>query len=520
MVSNSSYNYHHNSVCKKVKKGIKSGNTFSIVKGETPMANKPSKPWSKRKRIVLGSLGMFALIYIAAIMWHTFKPLPAGISYVGDMHKTDTVEFITDLTYSQDQKGTGMVHENNIFDSVYTMIDEAEDFIVVDFFLFDGFYDQKEDFPRIVDTISTKLANKKIENPDMPVVFITDPINRGYGSYENKWFKKMREAGVEIVYTDIDQLRDSTPIYSGLYRTIFQWFDIGGQGWIDNAMASDAPQMTIASYMSLLNIKANHRKAIVTENEAMITSSNPHDASGFHGNIALTVTGPVINDILQSEEAVSVFSGGPKLPRIKEEKEEGEYQVQYVTEKKILDALLSDLAKTEEGDKIWLGMFFIAKRDIVTALIDASNRGVEVNMILDPNKNSFGQEKSGMPNRPVVQEMVEDSKGKINVRWYNTVVGQYHTKAIWIQSDDHTIISSGSANYTERTLDDYNLENNLRVIAPNDSELVTQMEDYFERLWNNEDALYTLDLEKFQDDSTWWQRWIYTLQKAVKITTY
>ena len=484
------------------------------------MADKPRNPWSKRKRIVLGSLGVFALIYIAVIVWHTFKPLPEGISYAGKIHKTDTVEMISDLTYAQDQKGEGMVHENHIFETVYSMIEEAQDFVVVDFFLFDGFYDDKEDFPKIADTLTIKLANKKKENPDMPIVFITDPINRGYGSYENEWFRKMRDAGVEIVYTDLDPLRDSTPIYSGIYRTLFQWFDIGGEGWISNAMASEAPKMTIASYMTLLNIKANHRKTVVTDKEAMVTSSNPHDASGFHGNIALKATGPVLNDILAAEEAVSVYSGGPKLPRVDVEESDGQYEVQYVTEKKILDALLADVAETKKGDKIWLGMFFIAKRDIVTALIDATNRGVKVNMVLDPNENSFGQQKSGIPNRPVVQEMIEDTKGKLNVRWYNTVIGQYHTKAIWIQTKENTIISSGSANYTERTLDDYNLEANLRVIAPNDSELVLEMEAYFERIWNNEDAMYTLDTEKYQDDSTWWQRWLYTFQKALKITTY
>jgi len=331
------------------------------------MANKPRNQWSKRKRIIIASLGIFALIYIAAIMWHTFKPLPKGVSYEGELRKTDTVEMITDLTFAQDKKGKGMVHENNIFDAVYTMIDEAEDFVVVDFFLFDGYYDEKEDFPKIADTLSTTLANKKKENPDMPIVFITDPLNRGYGSYENEWFKKMRDAGVEIVYTDLDPLRDSTPIYSGIYRTIFQWFDIGGEGWIANAMASEAPKMTIASYMTLLNVKANHRKAVVTDKEAMVTSSNPHDASGFHGNIALKVTGPVLNDILEAEEAVSLYSGGPKLPRVEVEEGNGEYEVQYVTEKKILDALLTDLAETKDGDKIWLGMFFIAKRDIVNA---------------------------------------------------------------------------------------------------------------------------------------------------------
>lgn len=484
------------------------------------MANKPRKQWSKRKRIIIGSLGVFALIYIAAIMWHTFKPLPKGISYAGELHKTDNIEMITDLTYAQDKKGKGMVHENHIFDEVYTMIEDAEEFVVVDFFLFDGYYDEKEDFPKIADTLSTTIANKKKENQDMPIVFITDPLNRGYGSYENEWFKKMRDAGVEIVYTDLDSLRDSTPIYSGIYRTMFQWFDIGGKGWIDNAMASDAPKMTIASYMTLLNVKANHRKAVITDKEAMVTSSNPHDASGFHGNIALKVTGPVINDMLEAGEAVSLYSGGPELPRVDVKESKGQYVVQYVTEKKILDALLKDLSDTKEGDKIWLGMYFIAKRDIVNALVGAANRGVEINMVLDPNQNSFGHEKSGLPNRPVVQELVEDTKGKINVRWYNTVIGQYHTKAIWIQTDEQTIISNGSANYTERTLDNYNLENNLRVIAPNDSELAVEMEVYFDRLWNNKDAMYTLDLEEFQDEFTWWQRWIYSFQESIKVTTF
>ena len=79
---------------------------------------------------------------------------------------------------------------------------------------------------------------------------------------------------------------------------------------------------------------------------------------------------------------------------------DGQYEVQYVTENKILDALLADLAETKKGDKIWLGMFFVAKRDIINALIDAANRGVDVNIILDPNENSFGQEKSGLTQSP------------------------------------------------------------------------------------------------------------------------
>ena len=484
------------------------------------MAKKTKKPWSKKKRIVVSFITAFALIYIAVILWHTFKPLPQGVSYAGDLHKTNNIRFLTDLTYAQDKKGTNTVHENNIFDEVYKTIEEAEEFVVLDFFLVDGYYDEDQDSPNIADTLSSTVAAKKRENPEMPIVFITDPLNRGYGSYESEWFKKMRDAGVEIVYTDLDALRDSTPVYSGIYRIFFQWFDIGGKGWIANAMASEAPKMTVASYMTLLNVKANHRKALITEKAAIVTSSNPHDASGFHGNIAIKLDGPIINDILEAEEAVSVFSGGPKLPRIQAKKQEGEYQAQYLTEKKIFDALMNDINDTKKGDKIWLGMFFVAERNIVNALVDAANRGVEVNLILDPNENSFGREKSGLPNRPVVQELLEDTNEKINIRWYNTVIGQYHTKAIWIQTPKNTIISNGAANYTERALDNYNLENNVRIIAPNDSELAIEMEEYFKRLWNNEDAMYTVEVNEYQNDFTWWQRWIYAFQSYTKITTY
>ena len=66
---------------------------------------------------------------------------------------------------------------------------------------------------------------------------------------------------------------------------------------------------------------------------------------------------------------------------------------------------------------------------------------------------------------------MEETDGEIDIRWYNTVIGQYHTKLVVVQTQDETYISNGSANLTERTLDNYNLEANLRVIAPNDSEL-------------------------------------------------
>ncbi|MFS0690853.1 phospholipase D-like domain-containing protein [Sporosarcina sp. 179-K 8C2 HS] len=479
------------------------------------------KKWVRPKWFILMAILLFLFLYVGVITWHTYKPLPEGVNYEGDIHWTDDVQMLTDLTYAQNKKGDGMVHELSIFDEIYKMIDEAEEFIVLDFFLMDHYTDEKIDFPNISETLTSKLIQKKKENPQMDIIYITDPLNTGYGSYESKWFNQLEDAGIEVVYTDLDELRDSTPIYSGLYRTIFRWVNFEKEGWIANAMSNKAPKMTLRSYLILLNVKANHRKTFVTDKAAIVTSGNPHDASGLHGNVALKVEGSVLNDILEAEEAVVRYTNGGSLPRVDvKEGQGGEYAVQYLTEKKIHDALLGDIAAAQEGDTIRMGMFFIAMPDIVEAIVDASNRGVHVQMILDPNENSFGNEKSGLPNRPVLQKMMDETDGKLDVRWYNTVVGQYHTKLVVVHTKLETYITNGSANLTDRTLNNYNLEANLRVIAPNDSELSSEVDNYFDRLWHNEDALYTLDFEEYQDKFTFFQRGIYRLQELLKLTTY
>ncbi|MDJ0330318.1 phospholipase D-like domain-containing protein [Planococcus sp. S3-L1] len=484
------------------------------------MKKRKFKSGSKRKRIIMRSLGVLAFLYIAVIAWQTFKPLPEGVSTAGDLHKVDQVEMIYDLSYAQDKEGTETESELQIFNEIYAMIDQAEEFIVIDLFLFDNYNDQKTDFPAVAETLTDHLLDKKEKNPNLPIYFITDPLNYGYGSYDSQFLDTLETEGVEVIVTDLDKLRDSTPLYSGFYRIIFQWFDNSGKGWIPNGMSSDAPDLTASSYLEMMNIKANHRKAVITEKEAIISSANPHNASGLHSNMAFKVSGPIINDILAAEEAVSQFSGGPDFPRIKATEQQGQYEVQYLTERKVLDALLPDIEQTKKGDSIQLAMFYISETSVVNALTDAANRGVDVHLILDANENAFGTEKTGLPNRPVVNEMLAESDDHLQVRWYNAVVGQFHTKSIMIQRQDETVVMGGSTNYTERAFNDYNLESTLRIEAPNDSELTTEMTQYFDRLWSNEDALYTLDVEEYQDDFSFWQRGIYGFQKLFKLTTY
>src|SRR5699024_7730850 len=82
------------------------------------------------------------------------------------------------------------------------------------------------------------------------------------------------------------------------YRTLFQWFGNSEKGKLPNPLSGEALNVTVRSYLKLLNMKANHRKTLVTENHGMILSSNPHDPSGYHHNVGVRVSGPLQKSII------------------------------------------------------------------------------------------------------------------------------------------------------------------------------------------------------------------------------
>lgn len=154
------------------------------------------------------------------------------------------------------------------------------------------------------------------------------------------------------------------------------------------------PKFNLGGYLDMFNIKANHRKVVITERTALVASANAHDESGFHENVAFEIDGPIIADLLDAEQAViDLGDSGIQLPSYTppEEPATGELSLQYTTERQTLHNVLDTIEQAGEDDELWLAMYYLADREVVNALTDAARRRAQVSLILDPNKKAFGR---------------------------------------------------------------------------------------------------------------------------------
>src|SRR4051812_18607398 len=152
-----------------------------------------------RKRWVLWScIGLWTAVGV----WQTTKPMPAGTHVQSAPVAVDaaSVQFLADLTYN-DPRGH-LIHEQQIFDEVFRMIDGAETFIVADFFLFNDFMGASDVAHRKLSReLATRLIDRHRAKPSLTVLLITDPINNVYGGAKSQLLDELRTAGINVVVT-------------------------------------------------------------------------------------------------------------------------------------------------------------------------------------------------------------------------------------------------------------------------------------------------------------------------------
>ncbi|HEU4652908.1 MAG TPA: phospholipase D-like domain-containing protein [Steroidobacteraceae bacterium] len=485
-----------------------------------------------RKRVFVWLL---LAIWLSVAVWNLVKPMPAGTAAHSSEHvlSQSQVQFLHDLTHA-DPKGQP-IYEQQIFDEALRMIDAAETVIVADFFLIN---DQMGSTSNVHRALSREfiqhLIARKQAKPQLAILLITDPINEIYGGTHSTLFAQLRSAGIDVVTTDLARLRDSNPLYSSLWRIAFSWWGNSAEGGsAANPFDDQGPGITVRSWLALLNFKANHRKVLVTDSaegnlRALVTSANPHDASSAHSNVAIAFDGALAEEIIASELAVARFSGwrghiyavsAAKTPAASGA---DAVHLSFVTEQAIKTHLLASLRLTRNGDRIRLAVFYLSDRDVIDALIKAADRGVQVQVILDPNRDAFGRQKDGVPNRPVANELFVSSGERIQIRWYRTHGEQFHTKVAMITHGDRFIATLGSANYTRRNLENYNLEANVAIETGTNAPLALQMSAYFDRIWNNDGPAgteFTAPLGAFRDEDAG-DYWRYRLMEATGLSTF
>lgn len=481
-------------------------------------------PWWRTVRLAALAL---LLVWVATSVFHRYKPLPEGLSVAMPERPAIGLRFLADLAWVDDQ-GDRVV-DQAIFDRILAMIGRAERLIVMDMFLFNDFAGDASGngMRRLSDEVEQALVQRRRQVPALRAVVITDPINRLYGGLESERLDRLRAAGVEVVVTRLDRLRDSNPAWSGFWRLCCRWAGNSADGgWLPNPVGEG--RVSLRTWLALVNFKANHRKTLVVDSPngwtALITSGNPHDGSSAHGNVALEFGGPAALDLLQTEYAVVEFStedpvllADPEPDRDASANERDVARIQVLTEAAIRDASIAAIDRTEAGDRVDLAMFYLAHRGMIRALKRAVSRGVVVRALIDPNRDAFGKQKNGIPNRPVAHELVDAG---VAVRWCRTTGEQCHSKFLRVDHAGGSELIAGSANYTRRNLDDLNLETSLRVRGPPDTEAMMNARDWFEQRWTNRSGRqFSLPYEAFADDSLL-RYWRYRLMEASGLSTF
>ena len=273
-------------------------------------------------------------------------------------------------------------------------------------------------------------------------------------------------------------------------------------GKTKNPIYEETDPVTIRSILRALNAKADHRKLIMNEKTAMLTSANPHAEGSKHSNVAFKFSSPIIKDIYNAEKPVAKITkkdGSLKqsLPYQKfdiEPSNNNKIKLQYFTEGQTGIDITKELKNTQPGDKVFIAQFFLADRQIINDIRKAARRGVKFEILLN---NST----AGLPNKASAGELMKYARKHgydITIKFYNKGEEMYHVKMMSIFKKDYMITYGGSTNFTRRNMRNFNLENELKIISTYDQKVSQQISDYYDRLWTNRDGDFTLpyDSEK------------------------
>ena len=158
---------------------------------------------------------------------------------------------------------------------------------------------------------------------------------------------------------------------------------------------------------------------------------------------------------------------------------------------------------------------------MIDELIKASKRNIDIKLILDINKEAFGKEKPGVPNKPVASELINRSKGSIKVRWARSNGEQYHSKYMLFEQNENNRATMilGSSNLTRRNIGDYNLESDIIIKGKQNDAAFKKLSNNFKQSWNNSEHDMTAQYDEFKDEALW-KKVLYRIQESTGLSSF
>lgn len=383
--------------------------------------------------------------WVLVIFWNSAKPLPAGthvVSQVSRLSDSD-VEFLRETP-----------HEASLAIREATAIDRAEQLIVID-------------RSPVTAELAQRLLARKRARPKIKIVVATDPAHEAFGGTASQTLASIEQAGIIVARVRLDRLRDSNPLYSGIWRLLLGW-------WSDPF--DEAPgQVSVQGWARMLNFKADQRQLLVADDGSggwisIVAAAGAGAGLVIKGSLARAMIASELHIVQWSADedrlpAATAMDGGGV----------GSIDARFLTEAGIETALLDAVRTASKDDQISIAVSDFSHRPLLAAAIAAAWRGAHVRVLLSRDR---------MPNESVADELLREGSGRIEVRWCPSEPAEPRPSLLAVRRRNDMWVNLSSANYTRRNLADLNLEAGVELRMPPRAAAARAISEYFDGLWS------------------------------------
>jgi cardiolipin synthase A/B len=433
------------------------------------------------------------IIGFVQALYHINKKTQKGVNYASEILniRDEKISFWYNLSFLD--KNGQPVYNLQIFDNLLEMIKQSKEYILLDIFLFNE--KTKTSTKRnIFKEIIEALSQQKQKYPNLEIKIITDHINYLHAKKTYQIYKELEKSGVEIIFTNVDKIRDNSYLYSIFYRAIpfkkmlrfIPFFNPIGENKFNLT--------NLYKVLHFLQFKANHRKVFICDESVCVTSMNLDQSSSDYCNVAVMVKDINFrNLVLENEFNIAKFSGKKLEPPksfletkiIKTKKTNSDLEIQLITEYTVKTKIFKLLKNCQKGDRVFIGALLFSDHQIMDIILKTTDRGVLFWIFLDPNNGIFhNQNLFHLPNSYTADLFKNNSNIKVGFyKSFNDI--QFHSKIFHIQKNKYTQTIIGSSNLNRLSLENFNLETSLYIKSDKNSNFSKEIKNYINLIWED-----------------------------------